>query len=161
MLLSDSNPAEHRYAPSPSCLVGAQPLQGLCNALDPHRARANWRCDFPPPDDYSHWHRLSALDVGFAGGLSPPPSENSEYVLGTGLGFDGLNRLGNAHRQNAAVMEGLTQEGVVGDPDHWRPSESAASALSGHGRWRFGPCRARAAHNSDRSDCPGAPDWQR
>ena len=39
--------------------------------------------------------------------------EDSENVLGTGLGFDGLNRLGKAHRQNAALMEGLTQEGVV------------------------------------------------
>ena len=35
------------------------------------------------------------------------------HVLGTGVGGDGLDRLGNAHRQNPARMEGLTQARVV------------------------------------------------
>jgi hypothetical protein len=39
--------------------------------------------------------------------------EDRENVLGTGLGLDGLKRLGKAHRQKAARMEGLTPEGVV------------------------------------------------
>ena len=34
-------------------------------------------------------------------------------VLGTRVGFDRLDGLGNAHRQHAALMEGLTQERVV------------------------------------------------
>jgi hypothetical protein len=35
------------------------------------------------------------------------------HVLGTGVGPDGINRLGNAYRQNAARMEGLPSAGVV------------------------------------------------
>src|SRR5215813_6140282 len=39
--------------------------------------------------------------------------EDRAYVLGTGVGYDGGDRLGNAHRQNAARMERLTYAGVV------------------------------------------------
>src|SRR5207244_2884186 len=66
-------PRRPRYRPAQSSPVAAPRPQDLCNAPGLHHVPANWRCGFPPPDDYSQWYRPTGLDVACECGVSPPP----------------------------------------------------------------------------------------